>query len=185
MEPEAPPPVLERLHALVRKGYKPEIGTDTDTDVIALRHVGKAPDLLLHSDGRVEAMGGRVPRYKSRIEPPEPFAADRVSEQLRFMKFLDSVPKASLRDRTRRFRHRYVYLPAVFAILLAIHLAFTAIIMSDDDEMPPPPPEAQAAIDKAVDEAVEGATAANRPAGGQPQAPQAPGAPAPPALINK
>lgn len=139
LEPEAPPPVLERLHALVRKGYKPVIGTGTDTDVVELRHIGRAPDLLLHSDGRVEPLGGRIPRFKARVEAPQPFAADSIAEQLRFMKFLDSIPKASLRDRTRRFRPRSVYLPVVFAILLAIHLAFTAIIMDDDEQAVPPP----------------------------------------------
>lgn len=144
LEPEPPTPVLERLHALVRKGYKPVIGTDTETDVVVLRHIGRAPDLLLHSDGRVEPLGGRVPRHKSRVEAPIAFAPDRISEQLRFMKFLDSVPKPSLRDRTRRFRHRYVYLPLVFAVLLAIHLAFTVIIFEDDDPqaVPVSPPAA-------------------------------------------
>lgn len=122
-------PVLERLHALVRKGYRPEIGTDTNSDVVVLRHVGRAPDLILHSDGVVEGLGGRRPRYKRQIDAPPAFAADQLSEHLRFMKFLDSVPKATLIDRTRRWRQRYIYLPAVFAILLALHIAFTAAIL--------------------------------------------------------
>ena len=127
--PEQPSPVLERLHALVRKGYRPEIGKDTDTDVLILRHLGKAPDLVLHSDGLVEPLGGRWARHKRHIVPPAPFGAADLGEQLRFMRFLDTVPRASLRDRTRKWRHRYVYLPLVFAILLGIHLAFTAMIV--------------------------------------------------------
>jgi hypothetical protein len=139
-EPETAPdlesPVLERLHALVRKGYRAEIGADTATDIIVLRHVGRAPDLVLHSNGELEGHDGRRPRYKRDVEPPPLFAAGKLSEQLRFMKFLDSVPRATLRDRTRRWRHKYIYFPLVMAILLAIHLAFTAIIL-DDGGAPP------------------------------------------------
>lgn len=126
---EPPSPVLERLHALVRKGYRPEIGKDTETDLVVLRHLGKAPDLVLRSNGIVEPYPGRWPRHKRSIEAPLPFRADDVAEQLRFMRFLDTIPKASLRDRTRRFRHKYIYFPLVFAILLGIHLAFTAMIV--------------------------------------------------------
>jgi hypothetical protein len=129
--------VLERLHALVRKGYRAEIGDDTATDIVVLRHVGKAPDLVLHSNGEVEGYDGRRPRYKRNIDAPPRFAADKLAEQLRFMKFLDSVPKATLRDRTRRWRQKYIYFPLVMAILLAIHLAFTAIILDDGGSAPP------------------------------------------------
>lgn len=132
-----PPPALERLHALVRKGYRPEIGTDTATGSIVLRHVGRAPDLVLHSDGSVEGRGGRVPRYKRDVEPPPAFGVS-LAEQLRFMRFLDSVPKATLWDRTRRFRHKYVYLPLAFAILVAVHLFITAMILEGDDPAPTP-----------------------------------------------
>jgi hypothetical protein len=121
-------PVLQRLHALVRKGYKPEIGTTGANDVIVLRHPGRVPDLLLHSDGMIDGLGGRVPLYKRNIEAPEPFRADSIAEELRFIKFLDSVKRPSLRDRTRRFRHRFVYVPLVIAILMGLQLAFIALI---------------------------------------------------------
>ena len=127
---EAQSPVLERLHALVRKGYKAEIGTGTETSLIVLRHLGRSPDLLLHNSGIVEAYPGRWPRHKRSIEPPAPFLTEDVAEQLRFMRFLDTIPKPSLRDRTRRFRHKYIYFPLVVAILLGIHLAFTAMIVN-------------------------------------------------------
>jgi hypothetical protein len=129
-EPAPPPPALERLHALVRKGYRPEIGTGTETETIVLRHVGRAPDLVLHSNGVVEGYEGRVPRYKRDVEPPPAFAAD-LGEQLRFMRFLDSVPRAGLWDRTRRFRHRYVYVPVAFAVLVALNLFISAVILSN------------------------------------------------------
>ncbi|HEY5723113.1 MAG TPA: hypothetical protein VIT45_12400 [Allosphingosinicella sp.] len=159
-------PVLERLHALVRKGYRPEIGADTATDLVVLRHVGRAPDLVLHSDGTVEGFDGRRPLYKRNIDAPAPFAAGDLREQLRFMRFVDSIPRATLRDRTRRFRQRYVYFPLVVAILLAIHLAFTAIILDGDDSAPAPSTRAeQEAQVRAIQaEAAEAAAAAGAPA---------------------
>jgi len=129
--PDGPSPVLERLHALVRKGYRPEIGRDSDTDLIVLRHLGRSPDLVLRSSGLVEAYPGRWPRHKRTLEVPAPFTTGALADELRFMRFLDTIPKPSLRDRTRRFRHKYIYLPVVFAILLGIHLAFTAMIVGD------------------------------------------------------
>lgn len=123
----APPPAVERLHALVRRGYAPDFGNGTATDLVVLRHVGPAPDLVLHSDGVVSGFEGRIPRFKRHVDPPSAFGVE-LAEQLRFMKFLDSVPKASLRDRTRRFRHKYVYLPIAFALLVALNLAITALI---------------------------------------------------------
>jgi hypothetical protein len=131
--PAAPPPaknpVLERLHALVRRGYRAEIGKAPGSDTVLLRHLGKAHDLLLHSDGRLEPAPGRIPRHKSRVPLPVPFAPDDVAEQLRFMSYLDTLRRPSLRDRTRRLRHRFVYLPVVLAILIGLHLAFTAILI--------------------------------------------------------
>lgn len=120
---------FERLHALVRKGYKPEIGTEAGTDIIVLRHLGKAPDLVLHGDGVVEGWEGRRPRHKKRIDAPATIAADKDAEHLRFMKFLETVPKASLRDRTRPWRTKYIYVPAVMIAVWLVCLAFTAIVM--------------------------------------------------------
>ena len=122
-------PVLQRLHALVRKGYRPEIGSAAANDSIVLRHRGRAPDLLLHSDGMVEGLGGRVPLYKRNVEAPEPFRANPLMEELRFIKFLDSVKRPTLRDRTRWFRHRFVYVPLVLAIFMGLQLAFIALIV--------------------------------------------------------
>jgi hypothetical protein len=178
-EPDPPSPVLERLHALVRKGYRPEMGSDTATDIVVLRHVGRAPDLILHSDGTVEGYDGRRPLYKRHIDAPAPFAAGDLREQLRFMRFIDSIPRATLRDRTRRFRQRYVYFPAVVAVLLAIHLAFTAIIMDGDSSSPPPAPAGQA------EAAWQKAEAGTAPSGAAPgPAEKAEGAP-PPAVADR
>jgi hypothetical protein len=177
-EPDLPSPVLERLHALVRKGYRPEIGADTATDIIVLRHVGRAPDLVLHSDGMVEGYDGRRPLYKRNIDAPAPFASGDLREQLRFMRFVDSIPRATLRDRTRRFRQRYVYFPLVVAILLAIHLAFTAIILDGDDS--PAPTQAEQ-IAQARAEAAEAAEQAAEAGAAQSRAAPSPGEKAEPA----
>ena len=128
--PPAPQPVaFERLHALVRKGYVANIGAETGTEVIVLRHLGKAPDLILHGNGVVEGFDGRRPWHKRSIDAPPAIAADRDAEHLRFMKFLDTVPKASLRDRTRPWRHKYVYFPAALIVLWAVCIGITAAIM--------------------------------------------------------
>jgi hypothetical protein len=67
-----------------------------------LRHVGKAPDLVVHSSGKLEGFGGRRPRYKRDIDPPELFAVGDLTEQLRFMRFVESIPSPTPWDRTRR-----------------------------------------------------------------------------------
>ena len=108
---------FERLHALVRRGYTPAIGPDAErNDVIVLRHLGKAPDLVLHADGRVEGWEGRRPRHKRHIDAPI-VGTEGDSEQLKFMKFLDSVPKASLRERTLPWRKKYIYFPIVLIVV--------------------------------------------------------------------
>jgi len=93
-----------------------------------LRHVGKSPDLVLHGDGTVEGFDGRRPRYKALIDAPPAFLPGNVAEDLRFMKFIDAVRPASRWDRTRRWRQKYIYLPVVFGVLVALHLAFSAMI---------------------------------------------------------
>ena len=122
-------PVLERLHALVRRGYRPELGKEPGSDRIVLRHLGRAHDLVLHSDGTLAPLETRVPRHKSRVPFPATFAADDVGEQLRFMRYIDALPRATLRDRTRPWRHKYIYLPIVLTIVVLLHLAFTAMIV--------------------------------------------------------
>jgi hypothetical protein len=119
---------FDRLHALVRKGYRPEIGAEGAGGTIALRHLAKAPDLLLHADGRVEGLPGRVPRYKRKVDAPF-IPALRESDQIEFLKFLDGVPKARFRDRTRRWRTRWVYLPASMIAMWGVSIALTALIV--------------------------------------------------------
>jgi hypothetical protein len=118
---------FDRLHALVRKGYRPEIGAEGAGGTIALRHLARAPDLVLHADGRVEGLPGRVPRYKRKVDAPF-IPALREADQIEFLKFLDTVPKARLRDRTRRWRTRWVYLPATLVVLWGVSITLTAML---------------------------------------------------------
>jgi hypothetical protein len=55
--------------------------------------------------------------------------AVRDADQIEFLKFLDTVPKARLRDRTRRWRTRWVYLPASMVAFWGVSIALTAMIV--------------------------------------------------------
>ena len=122
-------PVFERMHALVRKGYVPELGGNHKGESLVLRHIGRAPDLVLRSDGTVQGFDGRRPWYKRNIEPPAPIAPHGDAEHLRFLLFLEEVPKAGLWDRTRAWRKKYLYLPAILIVVWGICLALTAVLI--------------------------------------------------------
>lgn len=122
--------VIERLHALVRKGYKAELGTKEDSDFVVLRHLGRTPDLVLHEDGTLEGLEGRRPRYKRHIDPPAIIGGRGDGDQLRFMKFIETIPRATLFDRTRPWRVKYIYIPVALAAIWGLCLSFTATIMN-------------------------------------------------------
>lgn len=129
-EPAPPPPspVLERLHALVRRGYKAEMGTSGNPDRVVLRHLGLAPDLVLHANGDLEGLDARRPRYKRDIDPPAPIGGDSDADHLRFMRFLDTVPAVTFWHRNRPWRKKYLYLPAVLVIVWLACVLLTALI---------------------------------------------------------
>lgn len=123
---------FDRLHALARKGYRPMLGTDEAGDnAIRLTHIGRTPDLILHEDGRVEPVRDRLPRHKRSLAPIDDFGAEDAEEQVRFLRFVETVPKATLRDRTRRWRTRWVYGPLFLLTLWGVSLAFTAFIVEN------------------------------------------------------
>ncbi len=119
---------FNRLHALTRKGYTPKIGKGAADATIELRHLGKEPDLILHPDGRVEELGGRIPRHKRKLQPLEPIPARKEADEIRFLTFLDSVKRPTLRDRTRPLRRKYVYAPAGIITLLGLSAGFSAAL---------------------------------------------------------
>ena len=121
---------FERLHALVRKGYSASLGTQSDDGSIALTHLGRAPDLVLRPDGTVMEHQGRRPRHKKSLPNLGQIPAERDADHLQFMKFLDTVPKPTLRDRTRPWRRKYIYIPALLLLFWGLSLMFTLTIAS-------------------------------------------------------
>ena len=120
---------FERLHALVRKGYEASLGTESGDGSIVLKHLGRAPDLVLRPDGTIMEHRGRIPRHKRHVPNPGVIPAERDADHLKFMKFLETVPKATLRDRTRPWRRKYIYVPALLIIFWGLSLLFTAMII--------------------------------------------------------
>lgn len=121
-------PVFERLHALVRKNYIADLGADDGSGTLVLRHLGRAPDIVLHANGVIEPLDVRQPRHKRGLDALERIGADGDADHLRFMRFLDTVPPPSLRDRTRPWRRKYVYFPAVLMVTWGICIGFTAAV---------------------------------------------------------
>lgn len=122
-------PALERLHALVRRGYKAELGTPDSPDRVVLRHLGLAPDLVLYASGDLEGLDARRPRYKRDIDPPALIGGSSDADHLRFMRFLDTVPKATFWHRNRPWRKKYLYLPAVLFAVWLVCIALTVMIL--------------------------------------------------------
>ncbi|MEA3054348.1 MAG: hypothetical protein QOG72_3251 [Sphingomonadales bacterium] len=127
----APTPVLERLHALVRRGYSAEIGTPGNPDRLVLRHLGLAPDLVLHANGDLEGLDARRPRYKRDIEPPARIGGGTDADHLRFMRFLDTVPAATFWHRNRPWRKKYVYLPVVLVMVWLACVSLSMLLFSN------------------------------------------------------
>lgn len=120
---------FDRLHALVRKGYEASLGTESGDGSIVLKHLGRAPDLVLRPDGTIMEHEGRIPRHKRRVPNPGIIPAERDADHLKFMKFLETVPKATLRDRTRPWRRKFIYVPALLIIFWGLSLLFTVMIV--------------------------------------------------------
>ncbi|MGA9581123.1 MAG: hypothetical protein WBR13_04025 [Allosphingosinicella sp.] len=129
MAEPAASPVLERLHALVRRGYTAELGASGNPDRLVLRHLGLAPDLVLHANGDLEGLDARRPRYKRDIDPPVPIGGSTDADHLRFMRFLDTVLPATFWHRNRPWRKKYLYLPAVLVIVWAICMTLSVIFL--------------------------------------------------------
>lgn len=121
---------FERLHALVRKGYKPELGSDDASGSIRLTHVAAAtPDLILHENGVIEPVVDRIPRHKRRLPTLPTMGAASDADQVAFLRFVEKIPKATLRDRTRRWRTKWVYGPLFLIVICGLALLFTSIII--------------------------------------------------------
>jgi hypothetical protein len=121
-------PALERMHALVRRGYSAELGTPGNPDRVVLRHLGLAPDLVLHANGDLEGLDARRPRYKRDIEPPARIGGGTDADHLRFMRFLDTVPPVTFWHRNRPWRKKYLYLPIVLVAVWMACVTLTVLL---------------------------------------------------------
>ncbi|QPQ54328.1 hypothetical protein IC614_08155 [Allosphingosinicella flava] len=119
---------FQRLHTLVRKGYVAELGPDRGEGVICLTHIGLTPDLILHGDGSIEEADDHVPRYKRRLPVLQPIPSEADADQVRFMQFVETIPRTTLRDRTRRWRTKWVYGP-LFLLALWIMSAMITVML--------------------------------------------------------
>lgn len=81
-----------RLHALVQRGYRPDLGTKDDTNLIRLEHprgpAAGAPSLLLCSDGDLMGIDNDRPLNTGEGDP-DCIYADSGSD---WQAFVDSVP---------------------------------------------------------------------------------------------
>ena len=120
---------FERLHALVRKGYKPVLGTDdAGSDAVRLTHIARTHDLILHGSGAIEPVLDRLPRHKRRLPALADIGVATDADQVRFLQFVEAIPRPTLRDRTRKWRTRWVYGPLFLAVLWGLSLLFTVMI---------------------------------------------------------
>lgn len=121
---------FERLHALVRKGYKPVLGTDeAGAGAVRLTHIARTHDLILHGDGLVEPVRDRLPRHKRRLPALPDIGSETDADQVRFLQFVEAIPRPTLRDKTRRWRTKWIYGPLFLAVLWGLSLLFTALLM--------------------------------------------------------
>jgi hypothetical protein len=85
--------VVRRLHALVARGYRPELGIDDGCCMIHLRHPGKGPAVMLWGDGQL------LNAYPTFIKNE----ADRIIIELEdedgMKRFLAAVPKPTIFQR--------------------------------------------------------------------------------------
>jgi hypothetical protein len=118
--------VLERLHALIRRGYTAELGASGNPDRLVLRHLGLAPDLVLHASGDLEGLDARRPRYKRDIDPSGP---DRRRHRGR-PSALHALPRPPVTfwHRNRPWRKKYLYLPAVLVMVWLACVMLTVMI---------------------------------------------------------
>jgi hypothetical protein len=86
-----------RLHALVRKGYRANLGATADTGLIRLEHPrganGGAPGLLLCPDGRIIGTDNIRP-LSNRDGDPDCIYVDSEGDYRLFQTFVNGIPDA-------------------------------------------------------------------------------------------
>lgn len=101
--PDDPTLGFERLHALVRGGYKPQIGTATLDTSMLLDHRGKAPRLRLDPDGAIRVQDRSWPVHPQGTGDPFLIRAD---DQASYRKLAVFIENLSGERRRRKWRRR-------------------------------------------------------------------------------
>jgi hypothetical protein len=90
---------FDRLHALVRAGYRPELGNVKDSGVIRLDHPrgteAGAPDLVLNPDGSVYVLFNKSPVNTGQGDPNCIYADDDADKK-NFQLFVQGIPSPKL-----------------------------------------------------------------------------------------
>jgi hypothetical protein len=88
-----------RLHALVRKGYRADLGVQSDTDFIRLEHprgtVAGAPSLVLHPDGLIHGIDNTLPLNTGGGDPDCIYANDKADWEM-FNSFVKGLPEPTV-----------------------------------------------------------------------------------------
>jgi hypothetical protein len=111
---------FERLHALARGGYVPQIGADTVDSSIVLDHAGKAPKLRLFPDGSILVLDKAFPVHADRTADRFRIRADDESNYRKLARLVEGVPR----------KGRGLWRRRVFVPVLLIGIWFVSIMLS-------------------------------------------------------
>lgn len=90
---------ITRLHALVHKGYRPTLGSESPwSDVIHLEHRRGAPKLFLYPDGMIVSLDECKPLHKAEKNSDRIFAYEEGGSE-KFSAFLDIIPRLTWLDK--------------------------------------------------------------------------------------
>ena len=123
-EQDVPPIAFNRLHALVDRGYQPELGRGSDVNAIWLKHPGQEPTLILYPRGyligpsSISLSDKRSPRRKFREVALEP------EDDAGFWRFIATVREPTLWESTAEWRAWLIAYSILYGVpLLLIWLA--------------------------------------------------------------
>ncbi len=118
-----------RLHALIHKGYQPDLGVQSDTGFIGLKHprgaAAGAPCLVLHPDGLIRGVDNTKALNSREGDPDCIYASDEADWQL-FNYFLEKVPQATI---WQTFDITPIWKVKVLTTIILAVLVFTIIFV--------------------------------------------------------
>ncbi|MGZ8282786.1 MAG: hypothetical protein ACXWUN_07520 [Allosphingosinicella sp.] len=96
---------FQRLHALVRGGYKARLGTQTVDSAIDLDPRGKAPPLRLFPDGSIRVLDKKMPVH---AEGPDRFTIE-AEDETSYRRLAAMIEDLRLRRRGRWRRRLFPF----------------------------------------------------------------------------